>query len=169
MTIILAMSILIILSRNFQSTYPRVSLGDDRYARWRGSCDDAANGASRRGGHRGWRHGGGDDRFAVVRRPPRPLTPSDGVIELVGERSITFAAPSVVASSGDTISSRVCHRLVCLERYDEEGALLVPSPVRTSAVNPARDDADDTPPPPRSFHAIVRVVLHPLLLLLQQQ
>ena len=35
--------------------------------------------------------------------------------------------------------------------------------------NPARDDADDIPPPPRSFHAIVRVVLHPLLLLLQQQ
>lgn len=73
---------------------------------------------------RGWQHGGGDDRFAVVRRPPGG---DDGVIELDGERSITFAIPSVVAPSGDTISSRVRRRLVFLERYND-GALLIPPP-----------------------------------------
>ena len=87
----------------------------------------------------------GSPSFAA---PPMTMTTmalSNWSASVVG---ITFAAPSVVAPSGDTISSRVRHRLVFLERYDEEGALLVPSPVRTSAVQSRPRRRGRYPPAP---------------------
>ena len=83
----------------------------------------------------------------VLRLPPPPSSPL---------RAIPSPPASVIASFFWSDTTRRA-----LSSFRPPSVLL--------PFNPARDDADDIPPPPRSFHAIVRVVLHPLLLLLQQQ